>query len=905
MFREQVRRRSLFLLIAFGLLQSATALAQTNTTLVPTTYTVLSAGGGTTIPSPGNAANTAATLDINDQSGSQWTTSKIVQFNAGSSYSGYESYTLPTSISPSSITAIQLKVNYSGACPANQVWTWSLWNWVTNAYVAVGNNNGVACWGNWAILTFNVSGTLANYVRSSDRYMQVGLTANNGVDGMAEDYEALVVTSTNGVNVSVSPTTATLIGGGTQQFTATVTGSSNTAVTWSLTGVGTVSSSGLYTAPATVANISTATVKATSVADTTKSASATVTINPVSVAVSPTTASLSQGGTQQFTATVSNGGGTGVTWSVTGLGTVSGTGLYTAPATITTTSTATVTATSTKDTTKFASATVTLNPPAAISVSISPTSASLGGGGTQQFTATVTGTANTAVTWSLTGLGTLSTGGLYTAPASVTSVSTASVKATSVADTTKSATATVTLNPVSVSVSPTTASLSQGGTQQFTATVTNGGSTGVTWAVTAGLGTVSSSGLYTAPATITTTSTATVTATSTKDTTKSASATVTLNPPSGGTAAPGITVVGNQIVTTSAGTLGVTSVNSGQAVVLRGVNIQGQEYNCLSSGSTTPWDPGSLPNAATTAEYQSVVNAILAWHANVVRIPLNEDCWLAKPTAAPVSGSSYITPIKNFISVANASGLIVEVDLHVGCGPQLCNANSANIDSFPAMDTNYSLQFWQSVAQTAGIGNNPSVIFNLTNEPEFGENVAVTTTDWSCYLNGGCTTSGLTSANGNSWTVQGTQSVVTAIRNLNVTNPIIIAGLDYSNQLNDWLQYVPVDSLNQIIAGVHLYYDLDCTNASCWTSTWSPIQAAGYPVIIDETGEFSCTSTNTQAMTTWADSQNPQVGYWFWAFTAADNGACGAQIGPDLLASPYVALPNYGTFVESHLQSVQ
>jgi endoglucanase len=738
MFAEQVRRRSLFLLIAFGLLQSATALAQTNTTLVPTTYTVLAAGGGATVPSPGNAANTAATLDVNDQSGSQWATSKIVQFNAGSSYSGYESYTLPASISPSSITAVQLKVNYSGACYANQVWTWSLWNWVTNAYVAVGNNNGVACWGNWVMLTFNVSGTLASYVRSSDRYMQVGLTANNGVDGMAEDYEALVVTSTNGVNVSVSPTTATLNGGGTQQFVATVTGNSNTAVTWSLTGVGTLSSGGLYTAPATVVNTTTATVKATSVADTTKSASATVTINPVSV-----------------------------------------------------------------------------------------------------------------------------------------------------------------------SVSPTTASLSQGGTQQFTATVTNGGSTVVTWAVTAGLGTVSSSGLYTAPATITTTSTATVTATSTKDTTKSASAAVTLNPPSGGTAAPGIAVVGNQIVTTSAGTLGVTSVNSGQAVVLRGVNIQGQEYNCLSSGSTIPWDPGSLPNAATTAEYQSVVNAILAWHANVVRIPLNEDCWLAKPTAAPVSGSSYITPIKNFISVANASGLIVEVDLHVGCGSQLCNANSANIDSFPAMDTNYSLQFWQSVSQTAGIGNNPSVIFNLTNEPEFGENVAVTTTDWSCYLNGGCTTSGLTSANGNSWTVQGTQSVVTAIRNLNVTNPIIIAGLDYSNQLNDWLQYVPVDPLNQIIAGVHLYYDLDCTNASCWTSTWSPIQAAGYPVIIDETGEFSCTSTNTQAMTTWADSQNPQVGYWFWAFTAADNGACGAQIGPDLLASPYVALPNYGTFVESHLQSVQ
>ena len=81
------------------------------------------------------------------------------------------------------------------------------------------------------------------------------------------------------VSVSLTPTTATITSGASQQFTATVTGSSNTAVTWTATG-GTVSASGLFTD--TVTATTTVTVTATSVADTTKSASATVTVNPAS-----------------------------------------------------------------------------------------------------------------------------------------------------------------------------------------------------------------------------------------------------------------------------------------------------------------------------------------------------------------------------------------------------------------------------------------------------------------------------------------------------------------------------------------------------------------------------------------------------------------------------------------------
>ena len=85
-----------------------------------------------------------------------------------------------------------------------------------------------------------------------------------------------------GVTVSVTPATATLYAGQTQQFTANVTNTTNTAVTWTISpaGTGTINSSGLYTAPATISAQQNVTVTATSQANTAASASSTVTLIP-------------------------------------------------------------------------------------------------------------------------------------------------------------------------------------------------------------------------------------------------------------------------------------------------------------------------------------------------------------------------------------------------------------------------------------------------------------------------------------------------------------------------------------------------------------------------------------------------------------------------------------------------
>ena len=89
---------------------------------------------------------------------------------------------------------------------------------------------------------------------------------------------------------------------------------------------------------------------------------------------------------------------------------------------------------------------------AQVTVTVSPTLVTLATLATQQFTATVTGTTNTAVTWEVSGVaggnsaaGLISTNGIYLGPSSVPSPASLSVTAVSQADPTKSATATVTV----------------------------------------------------------------------------------------------------------------------------------------------------------------------------------------------------------------------------------------------------------------------------------------------------------------------------------------------------------------------------------------------------------------------------------------------------------------------------
>jgi hypothetical protein len=176
---------------------------------------------------------------------------------------------------------------------------------------------------------------------------------------------------------------------------------------------------------------------------------------PVHVGMTPAWIAMSQSSSQQFTADVVGASNTNVNWSVSlgpdappgvSTGAISASGVYSSPSSVTVPYTASVTAQSQQDAAAVAVAFVRLIPP--VSVGVAPATATINtppASQTVQFTATVTGTPNTGVIWSLSGPGTISETGLYTAPATATAA-TVTVTATSQEDPARSASATITIH---------------------------------------------------------------------------------------------------------------------------------------------------------------------------------------------------------------------------------------------------------------------------------------------------------------------------------------------------------------------------------------------------------------------------------------------------------------------------
>lgn len=125
-------------------------------------------------------------------------------------------------------------------------------------------------------------------------------------------------------SVTVSPSSASVAGGTTQQFTASVTGTNSPAqtVTWAAS-AGTINGSGLFTAPAGTGVAQTVTITATSTVDGTKSGTATVTV-PAAYSQYPAPgqvqAGVVYGNAGQFTGTLVAGSGGGIGILIGGLG---------------------------------------------------------------------------------------------------------------------------------------------------------------------------------------------------------------------------------------------------------------------------------------------------------------------------------------------------------------------------------------------------------------------------------------------------------------------------------------------------------------------------------------------------------------------------------------------------------
>jgi endoglucanase len=335
---------------------------------------------------------------------------------------------------------------------------------------------------------------------------------------------------------------------------------------------------------------------------------------------------------------------------------------------------------------------------------------------------------------------------------------------------------------------------------------------------------------------------------------------------------------------------------AGQTVRLLGVNHASFEYACeLGYG----YDDGHMDDADAAA--------IASWNASAVRIPLNEDCWLGingRPSnaggpPAPLSAAGYQGAVQSYVAALNAHGLYAILDLH-WTAPGALPA-----DGQRPMPDDHSAAFWSSVANT--FKGNPAVVFDLFNEPysPAAVNDPAHPVSWSCWRNGGCevpVSKDSVPPSKTLYTAVGMQALVDAVRATGATQPLLLGGLDYANDLTEWLANRPSDPQNQVAASFHNYQLKPCENAACWNSTIASV-AAQVPVVTGEFDQEVCAPSNfDEEYMTWADQHG--VGYLAWGWWVltpqeiADAGCKAYYLLSDYNGTP--AAPN-GTALRDHL----
>ena len=336
---------------------------------------------------------------------------------------------------------------------------------------------------------------------------------------------------------------------------------------------------------------------------------------------------------------------------------------------------------------------------------------------------------------------------------------------------------------------------------------------------------------------------------------------------------------------------------SGKPVVLRGVNISGTEFSCAQGGASgnTGWSIfGGQPE-----DTPSTIAAIQKWRVNVVRVPLNEDCWLGlNGINRAYGGAAYRTAIISFVQNLRNVGMYVIVDLHWNAP-----GDAVALSQQPMADKDHSPSFWISVAKQ--FASDLNVVFDLYNEPFlYGSYFESASQDaWSCWLNG-CglnqyLTGGQPYTKPRSWQAAGMQQLIDVVRSTGATNVVIANGLNWANDDSGWLAHRPHDPTGNLAAGWHEYEGEQCAAIACWANTIAPI-AGSVPLVVGETGDYTgsgCHLANLPAFLPWADSHG--ISYLAWTFNPWG-------YNHDVLIKDWQGTPSAceGEFYSAHLAAV-
>jgi endoglucanase len=291
---------------------------------------------------------------------------------------------------------------------------------------------------------------------------------------------------------------------------------------------------------------------------------------------------------------------------------------------------------------------------------------------------------------------------------------------------------------------------------------------------------------------------------------------------------------------------------NGRTLNMLGVNVNGTQDACI-QGKGYAYGPAPSIKA----------QAIATWDADVVRVPLNEDCWLGINGApSGFSATGYKEATSRWVHALNRAGMVVILDLYAAA-PGSVEA----IGEWPMADADHALTFWSQVS--AAYAKDPSVIFDLFNEPMIG-GLHPTTTDWACLLNGcetefdTCKADPAHPCANVTYMTAGMQQLVDAVRSSGASQPIMVGGLNWAGDpcgVNDaggnggrckWQEFEPTDPKGQLIVSFHTFDWTACNTPACWNVDVGRI-ASVVPVVTGEFGETDCSTSYVDAYMAWGD----------------------------------------------------
>jgi hypothetical protein len=342
------------------------------------------------------------------------------------------------------------------------------------------------------------------------------------------------------------------------------------------------------------------------------------------------------------------------------------------------------------------------------------------------------------------------------------------------------------------------------------------------------------------------------------------------DPPAPMDGPPALKVSGNKLVD-----------ETGATRRMLGVNRSGGEFMCVQGHGI--WD-GPVDDAS--------VKAIADWNANTVRIPLNEECWLGLSNIKPeYGGANYIDAVKDLVTKVKTHGMTPMLELHWSHGQYTGNsAGCSDVHAScqkPMPNAQYTPSFWTSVAST--FKDDPTVVFDLFNEPYPDRATSTATQAWTCWRDGG-------TCPGIGYEVAGMQDLIDAVRDTGAENVILAGGLAYSNDLSQWLTYKPDDPTGNLAAAWHVYNFNTCSNESCWDSTLAPV-AAQVPLVAGEIGENTCAHAFIDRVMKWFDDRN--LSYLGWTWNTWD-----CSSGPALISNYDGTPTSFGIGLRDHLRSL-